>query len=255
MNNKIIGQRINTLLAINNVKQKELAKELGVADNIVSYFVGGSRTPNIQQIIKISQFFNVSTDYILGLTDVSSTDAELKSICEYTGLNEKAILFLREIKDSAKYNTLINILLENNNDYGGARIVWFMDDVIDYSKIRYWTNHIEHTYIDDFNREVLIPKGVNISKFNITEDKAIHLGAWAFRFRSFIKEKLKKKNTLEWYEEHYIHYDKGYATYRTQKRVMQTVNETYIKFSDFLKQTIVLRTEEGVTNGDNPKEE
>ena len=99
MNNKIIGQRINTLLAIKNMKQKELAKELGITDNTVSYFVNGSRVPNIQQIIKISQIFNVSTDYILGVTNAMSTDADIKAICEYTGLSEKAIENIQSLKN------------------------------------------------------------------------------------------------------------------------------------------------------------
>lgn len=118
MKSEIIGQRINKLLMKNNMKQKELAKELGVADNIVSYFVGGSRTPNIQQIIKISQFFNVSTDYILGLTNIASTDAELKSVCEYTGLSEKVIKKLHKTKVSDKatkrktIEKIIDVILE-----------------------------------------------------------------------------------------------------------------------------------------------
>ncbi len=248
---KIIGENIYYLLRKHGIKQKDLAKELGVTDNTISYFVNGARTPNIQQIIKIAQFFNVSTDYILGLTDVSSTDAELKTVCDYTGLSEKSILFLKKIKDSTIYNTIINILLEDNDAFEGARIIWFMDDIIDYSKVRYWTNYIEHTYINDFINEVLIPKGVNISNFKITEDKEIRLGAWSFKFRSFIKEKLKEKRTLEWYEEHYTHYEKDYVTYKIKKRVMETVNVAYGKFKDFLKQDIDLKTKEGVTDGNN----
>lgn len=91
MNNNIIGMRINTLLAKRNIKQKELAEALGVKDNIISYFVKGARTPNIEQIIKIADYFNVSTDYLLGRTESTTTDAELRSVCDYTGLSEKAI--------------------------------------------------------------------------------------------------------------------------------------------------------------------
>lgn len=94
MNNKLcntIGQKINTLLATKDKKQKELAEYLGVKDNIISYFVNGNRMPNTEQIIKIAQYFNVSTDYLLGLTTISTTDKNLKFVCEYTGLTENAI--------------------------------------------------------------------------------------------------------------------------------------------------------------------
>lgn len=98
-NKKIIGSRINSALAMNNTLQKELAKQLNVKDNIVSYWCKGDRTPNTSQIIQIANYLNVSTDYLLGVTDVATTDKDLKFVCEYTGLNETAIRNLHKIKD------------------------------------------------------------------------------------------------------------------------------------------------------------
>ena len=66
---KIIGNRLCIILEINNVKQKELAKVLGVKDNIISYFCSGARKPNLEQIIEIAKYFNVSADYLLGLSN------------------------------------------------------------------------------------------------------------------------------------------------------------------------------------------
>lgn len=91
MDSKTIGNRINGLLATTNVKQKELAQVLGVKDNIISYFCSGTRKPNIEQIIKMAKYFNVSTDYLLGLTDTKSSNITIKDICKYTGLSEDAI--------------------------------------------------------------------------------------------------------------------------------------------------------------------
>lgn len=69
MNERKIGQRINAALATNKMLQKELAKILDVTDNTISYFCSGARTPKIEQIVKIAQALNVTTDYLLGLTD------------------------------------------------------------------------------------------------------------------------------------------------------------------------------------------
>lgn len=69
MNERKIGQRINAALATNKMLQKELAKILGVTDNTISYFCSGTRTPKIEQLVKIAKALNVTTDYLLGLTD------------------------------------------------------------------------------------------------------------------------------------------------------------------------------------------
>lgn len=42
-----------------------------------------------------SDFYGVSADYILGLSDVKSSNPDVRSVCEYTGLGEEAISNIR----------------------------------------------------------------------------------------------------------------------------------------------------------------
>lgn len=97
-NKKIIGSRINSALAMNNTLQKELAKQLNVKDNIVSYWCKGERTPNTSQIIQIANCLNVSTDYLLGLSDVATNDKDLQFICDYIGLSAENVTNLNFVK-------------------------------------------------------------------------------------------------------------------------------------------------------------
>lgn len=122
---KKIGQRINSALASADMKQKELAKILGVTDNTISYYASGSRVPNYEQLIKIASALNVSTDYILGVTDVKSTDISVQSICKFTGLSEKAVDLLHGFISTFDYgyNRIINYIIESEekafyNDIG-----------------------------------------------------------------------------------------------------------------------------------------
>lgn len=128
---KQIGQRINSLLAIRGIKQKELAKYLGVTDNTISYFCKGVRTPNTEQIIKIADFLNTSTDYLLCRNEVISSDINIKSICEYTGLSEKALNEIKKcnrhisagyfdgaVSEEYEFIDALNYLLESDNFYG-----------------------------------------------------------------------------------------------------------------------------------------
>lgn len=87
---KMVGLRINTLLGENDITQKQLAKYLSVQDNTISYFVSGKRIPNTSQIKQIAEYFNVTTDYLLGRTNAKSEDVGLKSACDYLGIDEKA---------------------------------------------------------------------------------------------------------------------------------------------------------------------
>jgi transcriptional regulator with XRE-family HTH domain len=129
---KTIGKRINTLLAEQDRKQKELASVLNVQDNTVSYFCSGARTPNTFQIIAIAEFFGVSTDYLLGRTDVKSRDMGMQEICVQTGLSEEAVKklsgmtadFKRSFGETERiYNSLMSAL-------NGAICSEFFDELV-----------------------------------------------------------------------------------------------------------------------------
>lgn len=49
------------------IGQVELAEKIGVSKGIISLWENGLREPTMSSIITLSKFFNVSTDYLLGL--------------------------------------------------------------------------------------------------------------------------------------------------------------------------------------------
>lgn len=68
MNNfKII---INKLMHEKNVTQKILAEELGITQATLSRNLNGIHMPKAEIIEKMASYFNVSTDYLLGKSDV-----------------------------------------------------------------------------------------------------------------------------------------------------------------------------------------
>ena len=127
---KIIGQRITVRLAEINQRQKDLAAYLGIQDNTISYFCSGSRSPNMEQLIKIAEFLNVSTDYLLGVTDNATTNTDLQAVCNYTGLNEKTIEILKKLKSLGKISVLNDII--NAPDFP-----LLIDGVMNYNKAVY----------------------------------------------------------------------------------------------------------------------
>lgn len=100
---KLIGNRINTALAKRGMKQKDLAKALGVVDNTISYYCKGSRTPSLQQLPLIADILEVSTDFLLGKTDVMSPSMEKQAISSTTQLSEENIEYLSQNQWFARY--------------------------------------------------------------------------------------------------------------------------------------------------------
>lgn len=68
-----------------------LAAEFNASRQTVSNWIIGKSIPDIQSLVRIAQFYNVSTDYLLGLSDTESVDANLRAAVEYTGLSAKAV--------------------------------------------------------------------------------------------------------------------------------------------------------------------
>lgn len=65
-----LQERLKYLREQNNIKQKQLAELLGVSVRAIGYYESGQRNLDYKQIIALASFFGVSTDYLLGITDI-----------------------------------------------------------------------------------------------------------------------------------------------------------------------------------------
>lgn len=64
------SERLKELRAEKGITAKELAKVLGITKNAIYGYENYGREPKYELLIKIAEFFNIPTDYLLGLTDV-----------------------------------------------------------------------------------------------------------------------------------------------------------------------------------------
>lgn len=65
----MIGKKIKELREIKQITQEELAKYLGVAPQTVYKYEKEINEPDLKTTSKIAEYFNVTTDYLLGRTD------------------------------------------------------------------------------------------------------------------------------------------------------------------------------------------
>lgn len=61
------GQRLRNLRLAKDLTQAELAKLMGLGESTVSFYESDKRKPDFDTLIKIAEYFDVSTDYILGI--------------------------------------------------------------------------------------------------------------------------------------------------------------------------------------------
>lgn len=97
--------KINELRKSKGLSQTALANELGISQSTLSYWERGDYEPDNDSLIKIADFFNVSTDYLLGRTDTPNPPKNKKDLV--TESNEAecvdgTIIFHRDGKTSRK---------------------------------------------------------------------------------------------------------------------------------------------------------
>lgn len=66
----MIGKKLEELFEDSGKQQSAMATYLNVSDPTVSQWKTDKRQPDLQTLKKISKFFDCSTDYLLGLTDI-----------------------------------------------------------------------------------------------------------------------------------------------------------------------------------------
>lgn len=64
-----LGVRIKQLRKEKELTQTELGKHLNVGKSTISQYETDTNMPDPEMILKIANFFNVSTDYLLGRSD------------------------------------------------------------------------------------------------------------------------------------------------------------------------------------------
>ena len=72
----MFSERLKELRKNTGYTQKEIAEHIGTSQPSYQNWEKGSRKPSRETIQKLADFFNVSTDYLLGQTDIPNSTLE-----------------------------------------------------------------------------------------------------------------------------------------------------------------------------------
>lgn len=112
----ILGENLRSLRNKENVTQEQLAEALGVSPQAVSRWENEAAFPDISLLPVIANYFDVTTDYLLG-ADTAHKQREIDAVIDvysklrYEGKTREAVDFLREkVKEFPSNHLLLHYL-------------------------------------------------------------------------------------------------------------------------------------------------
>lgn len=97
----ILSERLKMLREELSLTQSQLAQQLGIATSSISQYESGDRIPSDDIKIKLVKFFDVSLDFLLGLSDIRNPYVFFTLSEYFNSLSED------EINDVIKYAMFI----------------------------------------------------------------------------------------------------------------------------------------------------
>ncbi|MBQ7788574.1 MAG: helix-turn-helix transcriptional regulator [Clostridia bacterium] len=93
----MLNENIKRLRLARGLNQVEFAKAMGVSKQCISNWENDNVMPSIEMLVRIADFFNVSTDYVLGRNE--------KTYIDVSGLTDEQISHISLIvSDMSKLN-------------------------------------------------------------------------------------------------------------------------------------------------------
>lgn len=106
---------LSDLISDSGKKLREIARESGIGVSQLSAYQSGKNEPNMSTLVKLSDYFNVSVDFLVGKSSAATYDTKVGYVRDFTGLTKTAIQELSWIKDNyPEYAAVFSVIIENS---------------------------------------------------------------------------------------------------------------------------------------------
>lgn len=103
----MFAKRLKELRNENQISQTELATALNISNRTISMYEQGNSEPNADILSKIANYFDVTTDYLIGITN--SKKPANRVISDELNLSDEAIDILKELPLTVAYENGISL--------------------------------------------------------------------------------------------------------------------------------------------------
>ena len=106
--------KFNELLSDKNIEQAQFADDNKMSKSVISDYRHGKTEPKISALRIVADYFKVSADYMLGISNVKSRKESEQKISATIGLDEEAQKQLGILKDNELSKMIINKMFAKN---------------------------------------------------------------------------------------------------------------------------------------------
>ena len=101
----IFSKRLCELIEEKKTTKSAIATELHISRQAVMQYCNGNTFPTADKLRQLAVYFNVSADYLLGLSSIKHEDPKMQQVEKYTGLSEKTVnMFHSSIGNGIQYS-------------------------------------------------------------------------------------------------------------------------------------------------------
>ena len=99
--------------------QVAVSEALGIHVNTIRSYESSTlnQIAKIEQLMKIKNYYNVSYEYLLGETDIKSSNSSMQFICDETNLDEDSIQYLKTLDKDDELIFNIQALIKSTKEY------------------------------------------------------------------------------------------------------------------------------------------
>ncbi|WP_342626154.1 helix-turn-helix domain-containing protein [Alicyclobacillus acidocaldarius] len=62
-------ERLSELLSATNSTKRALARAIGISERMIQYYITGAKSPTLDVLVAMADYFNVGLDYLAGRSD------------------------------------------------------------------------------------------------------------------------------------------------------------------------------------------
>lgn len=113
----MFGERLKRLRENNEMSKVKMGEILNMTASAYAFYETEKNSPSLNTLIKIAQFFDVSVDYLLGLTDIAEPHYVKLSPMQSDFINQFDTFTPEELEILEIYNNLNQNLKDNLYNY------------------------------------------------------------------------------------------------------------------------------------------